>query len=118
MWLQDDNQHSFPIKAPEDNFLQGAKARLEKDFEFEEINKKNKDWKEHEIFSSPNCKINDILTSPEQKSVVTSLTKQERVLIFDDLSKALIQSFWQVREIRDINVQSNNGTQDARTRDF
>ena len=45
MWLQDDNQHSFPIKAPEDNFLQGAKARLEKDLNLKRSTKKTKTGK-------------------------------------------------------------------------
>ncbi len=37
MWLQDDNQHSFPVKTPEANFLPGAKARFEKDFELTKV---------------------------------------------------------------------------------
>ena len=40
MWLNDSNQHSFPVKTPEVNYLPSAKAQLEKDFEYEEVNKK------------------------------------------------------------------------------
>ena len=75
MWLDDGNQHSFPVKTPEDNYSPSAKARLEKDFEFEEINKKYADRKEKDIFSSLNCKVTDLLSSPDRKSIVTSLKK-------------------------------------------
>ena len=40
MWLFDDQQDSFPVKAPEDNYLPSAKAQLEKEFKYETLNKK------------------------------------------------------------------------------
>ena len=40
MWLDDGNQHSFLVKTPEDNYIPSVKAQLEKDFEYEEVNKK------------------------------------------------------------------------------
>ena len=75
MWLADGKQHSFPAKTPEDNYLPSAKARLEKDFEYESLNVKNKVLQKKDIFSDLNCKITELLTSPERKSVVTSLKK-------------------------------------------
>ena len=42
MWLQDGKQHSFPVSSPEDNTLLSAKAHLDKDFEYEELNQKYK----------------------------------------------------------------------------
>ncbi len=75
MWLADVKQHSFPVKTPEDNYLPSAKARLEKDFKYETLNNKNKDLQNMDVFSSLKCKITEILSSPEQKSVVTSLKK-------------------------------------------
>ena len=63
MWLQDGNQHPFPVSTSEDNTLPAAKAQPDKDFEYEELNWKFQDWKENEIFSSLNCKITDILSS-------------------------------------------------------
>ena len=51
MWLADGEQHSFPVKTPEDNFLPSAKARLEKEFEYETLNKKNKELQKN-IFSN------------------------------------------------------------------
>ena len=75
MWLADGKQHSFPVKTPEDNYLPSAKARLEKDFEYENLNKKNKGLQNTDVFSTLNCKITEILTSPERKSVVSSLKK-------------------------------------------
>ena len=75
MWLQDVKQHSFPFSTPEENTLPSAKVCLDKDFEYEELNRKYKDRKEKEIFESLNCKITDILLSPENKSVVSSLKK-------------------------------------------
>ena len=81
MWLDDGNQHSFSVKTPEDNYSPSAKARLEKDFEFEEINKKYADRKEKDIFSSLNCKVTDLLSSPDRKSIVTSLKKVSTTLM-------------------------------------
>ena len=49
--LQDDTQHSFPVKTSEDNFLPDAKEQLEKDFEFEELDQNIKIEKNME--SSP-----------------------------------------------------------------
>ncbi len=43
MWLQDGNQHSFPVSTPEDKILPSAKAQLDKDFEYEELNWEYKD---------------------------------------------------------------------------
>ena len=75
MWLADGEQHSFPVKNPKDNYLPSAKARLEKDFEYETLNKKNKAVQKPDLFLKLNCKITEILPSPERKSVVTSLKK-------------------------------------------
>ena len=43
MWLSDDSQHSFPVKTPKHIYLPSAKIQLEKDFDYEELNRKNKD---------------------------------------------------------------------------
>ena len=75
MWLADGEQHSFPVKTPEDNYLPSAKARLDKDFKYETLNKKNKSLQKPNIFSKLNCKITEILSSPERKSVFSSLKK-------------------------------------------
>ena len=40
IWLTDGKQHSFPVKTPKDNYLPSDKARLEKDFKYETLNKK------------------------------------------------------------------------------
>ena len=45
MWLHDGKQHTFPVSTPEDNFEPSAKARLEKDFEYDKLNKKIKGQK-------------------------------------------------------------------------
>ena len=75
MWLDDGNQHSFPVKTPEDNYISSTKARLEKDFKYEEINKKYDARKNKDIFSSLNCKVTDLLVSLGRKSIVTSLKR-------------------------------------------
>ena len=67
MWLQDGKQHAFPVKTPEDNFIPSAKARLEKDFEYEKLNKETNKRMQKDIFSSLNCDITKILPSPERK---------------------------------------------------
>ena len=74
MWLFDGQQHSFLVKTPKENYLPSAKARLEKEFEYEALNKK-KGRQKADIFSTLNCKITEILSSPERKSVVSSLKK-------------------------------------------
>ena len=48
---------------------------MEKDFEYEEINKKYDAWKDKDIFSSVNCKVTDLLSSPDRKSILTSLKR-------------------------------------------
>ena len=75
MKLWDGKQYLFPVSTPGDSTLPSAKARLDKDFEYEELNQKYKDRKETEILVSLNCKITDTLSSPEQKSFVRSLEK-------------------------------------------
>ena len=75
MWLSDGQQHSFPVKTPEDNYLPPAKARLEKEFEYEALNKRNKGRQNADIFSSLDCKITEILSSPERKSVDRKSTR-------------------------------------------
>ena len=66
MWLQDEKQHAFPIMTPEDNFISSAKARLEKDFEYEKLNKETNKRMQKVIFSSLSCDITKILPSPER----------------------------------------------------
>ena len=75
MWLSNGQQHSFLVKTPEDNYLPSAKARLEKEFEYEALNKRNKGRQNDDIFSTLDYKITEILSSPERKSVVSSLKK-------------------------------------------
>jgi len=75
MWLQDGKQHAFPAKTPEDNITPSAKARLEKDLEYEKLNKKYEEEEKKDIFSSLNCDITKILSSPEKKSIVRSLKR-------------------------------------------
>ena len=75
MWLNDGNQHSFPVITLEDIHILSAKARLEKDFEFEELNKKYDGKKDKDIFSALNCEVSDLLSSPDRKSIVTSLKR-------------------------------------------
>ena len=75
MWLDDGNQHSFPVTIPEDNCIPSAKARLEKDFEYEEVNKKYDAQKEKDIFSLLNYKVTDLISSSDRKSIVTSLKR-------------------------------------------
>ena len=75
MWLDDGKQHSFPVSTPVDNYIPSAKARLEKDFEYVEINKKYDAIKDKDIVSSLNCKVTDLLPSPNQKSIVSSLKR-------------------------------------------
>ena len=75
LWLKDGKQHSFPASTPEDKYLPGAKARLDKDLQYEELNRKNSFTEENQIFTSLNCKITEILNEKERKSVVASLKK-------------------------------------------
>ena len=58
-----------------DNYVPSAKARLEKDFQYEEINKKYDAWKDKDIFASLNCNFTDLMSSPDRKSIVTSLKR-------------------------------------------
>ena len=81
MRLADGEQHSFPVKTPEDNYLPSAKTRLEKDFKYKTLNKKNKALQKPNIFSKLNCKITEILSSPKRKSVVSSLKKVSAALM-------------------------------------
>ena len=64
----EDQKHT-----PEGNTLPSAKVHLDKDFKYDELNQKYKDWNEKIFFESLNCKITDILSSPEKKSAVNSL---------------------------------------------
>ena len=75
MWLNDGNQHSFPVKTPEDNYIPSTKAWLEKDFKYEEVNKKYDAQKDKDVFSLLNCKVTDLLSSPDRKSIVASLKR-------------------------------------------
>ena len=75
MWLQDGEQHSFPAQTPEDNFIPSAKARLQKDFEYEKLNKDTDAQIKKDIFSALNCDITKILPSTDRKSIVRSLKK-------------------------------------------
>ena len=75
MWLDDGNQHPFPVKTPKDNYIPSTKTRLEKDFKYEEINKKYDAQKDKDIFSSLNYKVTDLLSSPDRKSILTSLKR-------------------------------------------
>ena len=75
MWLDDRNQHSFPVKTTEDNYIPSTKARLEKEFEYKEFNKKYDAQKDKDLFSSLNCKVTDLLSSPDEKSIVTCLKR-------------------------------------------
>ena len=75
MWLNDGNWHSAPVKTPEDNHLPSAKARVEKDFEYEKLNKKYDAQKEKDIFSLLNYKVTDLISSSDRKSIVTSLKR-------------------------------------------
>ena len=67
MWLDDGNQHSFPVNTLKDNYIPSAKAKLEKYFEYEQNNKKYDAKKDKDIFSSLNCKVMDLLSSPDRK---------------------------------------------------
>ena len=69
IWLDYGNKHSFPVKTPEDNYIPSAKAQLEKDFEYEEVNKKYDARKDKDIFSSLNCKVTYLLSSPDRKQL-------------------------------------------------
>ena len=75
MWLDDGKQHSFPVSTPVDNYIPSAKSRLEKDFEYVELNKKYDAIKDKDIVSSLNCKVTDLLPSPDRKFFVTSLKR-------------------------------------------
>ena len=75
MWLQDGKEHTFPAKTPEDNHPPGVRSRLDKDFECEELIKKIETEKKEDIFSSLNCDISKIISSPERKSIVKSLKR-------------------------------------------
>lgn len=75
MWLQDGKEHTFPAKTPEDNYPPGVRSRLDKDFECEELIKKIESEKKEDIFSSLNCDISKIISSPERKSIVKSLKR-------------------------------------------
>ena len=50
-----------------------AKARLDKDFEFEELNQKYDYDEKRDIFASLNCVITKLLPSPERKFIICSL---------------------------------------------
>lgn len=60
MWLQNEKQHAFPLKTTEDNFLPLAKAQLNKDFEYEQLNNKYDDEQKRDILSPLNCHITKI----------------------------------------------------------
>jgi len=75
MWLDDGFQHSFPVSTPVDNYVPSAKSQLEKDFEYEELNKRYDPTKDKDIFSSLNCKVTDLLSSSDRKSIVASLKR-------------------------------------------
>ena len=75
LWLQYGKLHFIPVSTPKDSFLPSTKVHLDKNFQNEELKRKYKDTKENDIFSSLNCKMTEILISPEQKSVVTSLKR-------------------------------------------
>ena len=64
MWLQDGKNCAFPVKTSKDNFIPSAKARLEKNFEYEKLNKETNETKQKDIFSALNCDITKILLSP------------------------------------------------------
>ena len=64
MWLQDGKQDAFPIMTPKDTFIPTAKVQLEKDFEYEKLNKETNETKQKDIFSALNCDITKILLSP------------------------------------------------------
>ncbi len=82
MWLKDGKQHSFPVSTPEDKYLPGVKARLDKDLQFKELNSKKSSFTEvKQIFSSLNYKITEILDEKEQNSVVASLKKVSACLM-------------------------------------
>ena len=59
--LKDGKYCAFPVQTPKDNFLSSAKARLDKDFEYKELNK-NTRRRRRIFFSSLNYKITEILT--------------------------------------------------------
>ena len=75
MWLQDGKQHSFPVSTPEDKYLPGVKAWLDKDLQYKELNRKKSFTEEKQIFSSLNCKITEILDEKERKPMVATLQK-------------------------------------------
>ena len=116
MWLSDGNQHSFPVKTPEDNHIPSAKARLEKDFEFEELNKKYDSRKEKDIFSALNCKVTDLLSSPDRKSIVTSLKRVSTSLMtcqklysehYDRYGKQEISMFNQIMDLKMLDQEKS-----------
>ena len=75
MWLKDEKQYSFSIKTPKDTFIPSVKARLDKDFEYENLNKEYEEQEQKDIFSALICDITKILPSPEQKLIVRSLKR-------------------------------------------
>ena len=116
LWLSDGNQHSFPIKTPEDNHIPSAKARLDKDFEFEELNKKYESKEEKDIFSALNCKVTDLLSSPDRKSIVTSLKRVSTSLMtcqklysehYDRYGKQEIESFNQIMDMKMLDQEKS-----------
>ena len=124
MWLADGEQHSFPVKTPEDNYLPSAKARLEKDFEYETLNKKNKTLQKPDLFSKLNCKITKILSSPERKSVVTSLKKVSASLMtcqklyashFSRYEKQEVEMFNHIMELKQVEQSTSEKNVDLET---
>ena len=62
MWLQNVKHHAFPIKTPEDNnFQPSAKTKLEKDFEYKQLNHNYAVDKDKDIFASLDCDISKLL---------------------------------------------------------
>ena len=95
MWLDDGNQHSFPVKSLEDNYIPSANVWLDKDIEYEVINNKNDDKKEKDIFSSLNYKVTKMLLSPYRKFRCYDLEETFSILVYMSdavLSPLLINS--------------------------